>query len=209
VTLPNDPALLAVHDQRTRDNEHLKLIAIFNYVMGGLTALTSCFAIIHIILGIGMIAGMSAADAGAGALVGYIFLAAGLAVLLLGWGMGGLMVYSGRMIQRRQKRTFSMVMAGLQCLSFPVGTALGVWSLIVLNRPSVKSIYNGQPDATVANPFGAGADPHALPSSPASTHIPDEGESEVWKNLDKLAAGDEKTDAQSANEPENQKDHSA
>jgi hypothetical protein len=34
-----------------------------------------------------------------------------------------------------------MVIAGINCLSFPFGTALGIFTLIVLSRESVQALY--------------------------------------------------------------------
>jgi hypothetical protein len=46
-----------------------------------------------------------------------------------------------RLINQRKGRTFSMVVAGLNCLSFPFGTALGVFTLVVLARQTVINSY--------------------------------------------------------------------
>jgi hypothetical protein len=40
---------------------------------------------------------------------------------------------AGRFIHRRVNRTFSIVIAGINCLHF-FGTALGIFTLIVLTR---------------------------------------------------------------------------
>jgi hypothetical protein len=45
-------------------------------------------------------------------------------------------------LKRRQKRTFSLVMACMCCMNIPLGTALGVFTLVVLSRQSVKAIYD-------------------------------------------------------------------
>lgn len=34
-----------------------------------------------------------------------------------------------------------MVVAGFNCAHFPIGTSSGVFSLVVLSRPSVKAAY--------------------------------------------------------------------
>lgn len=51
-------------------------------------------------------------------------------------------VFSGIWIKKRKNRTFSFVIAGLNCLQFPFGTALGVFTFIVLSRVSVKMAYD-------------------------------------------------------------------
>jgi hypothetical protein len=59
----------------------------------------------------------------------------------LGWAVGILTIVSGRAIAQRKWRVFSLVMAGVNCASFPLGTLLGVFSFIVLLRPSVRALY--------------------------------------------------------------------
>jgi len=34
-----------------------------------------------------------------------------------------------------------MIVAGITCLSVPIGTVLGVFTLLVLSRPSVKQMF--------------------------------------------------------------------
>ena len=45
-------------------------------------------------------------------------------------------------LKKRQKRTFSFVIACICCMNIPLGTALGVFTLVVLSRQSVKAIYD-------------------------------------------------------------------
>lgn len=54
---------------------------------------------------------------------------------------GVLTLVSGRFIHRRVHRTFSLVIAALNCLHFPFGTALGVFTLVILSRDSVRRLY--------------------------------------------------------------------
>ncbi|MDG2400626.1 MAG: hypothetical protein P8M04_08630 [Akkermansiaceae bacterium] len=48
---------------------------------------------------------------------------------------------AARSISQRRGRVFSMVVAGFNCFSFPLGTALGVFTLIVLSRHTVMNSY--------------------------------------------------------------------
>ena len=54
---------------------------------------------------------------------------------------GILTLMAGRFIHRRVNRTFSIVIAGFNCLHFPFGTLLGVFTLIVLTKDSVMRLY--------------------------------------------------------------------
>ena len=60
-------------------------------------------------------------------------------VLLLVGGIANLL--SGLWIHARKKRTFSLVVAGIDCIQIPFGTALGVLTIIVLMRDSVRETY--------------------------------------------------------------------
>ncbi len=44
-------------------------------------------------------------------------------------------------------RTFVIVIAALSCAFFPFGTVLGVFTIIILSKPEVKSLFQTQPGA--------------------------------------------------------------
>jgi hypothetical protein len=54
---------------------------------------------------------------------------------------GVLNLISGLCLRARKARTFSLVVAGINCLHIPLGTVLGVFTLIVLLRDSVRETY--------------------------------------------------------------------
>jgi hypothetical protein len=74
---------------------------------------------------------------------GGIFVGLGGCLMFAALGMAALAFLVGRSLPHRRRRTFCMVMAGLMCLSVPVGTVLGVFTLIVLARPSVAALFAG------------------------------------------------------------------
>jgi hypothetical protein len=62
--------------------------------------------------------------------------------------MGGLIlidlvlnVASAFCLMNRKGRMFSMVVAGLNCVQVPFGTALGVFTIVVLTRDSVRRMF--------------------------------------------------------------------
>jgi len=65
----------------------------------------------------------------------------GGAMVLASWIIGVLIIYAGKCINQRKGYTFIFVMACVQCLHMPIGTALGVFTLIVMTRPSVKAVF--------------------------------------------------------------------
>jgi len=66
---------------------------------------------------------------------GYAF---GLVVILTG---GVLNLLSGLFIRKRRHRMFSIIIGGLNCLHVPFGTLLGVFTILILSRESVREIY--------------------------------------------------------------------
>ncbi len=53
---------------------------------------------------------------------------------------------SGISMIRRRYSTFGMIVASFTCLAIPIGTILGIWTLVVLNKPGVQAIYRERSD---------------------------------------------------------------
>lgn len=128
-----------------RDAEHLKLLSLFHYIRGGLTAAFSCFALIYVIMG-AVFAGTSVfarnSNNAPPAFVGVLLFFIGSAVILVAWTWAAAVIYAGRCLSQRKNRTYCMVIAGISCLFMPYGTILGVFTLIVLQRPTVKQMFD-------------------------------------------------------------------
>lgn len=134
-----------------RDLEHLRLLSVFHYVFGGLTAFFACIPFPCLIFGIVMIAAPQIFDDGEPppAFLGWVLAILGATAILAGWTFAGLLLYAGRCLARKKHYVFCMVVAVLSCLQMPFGTVLGVFALIVLVRPSVKELFapGGRPQA--------------------------------------------------------------
>jgi hypothetical protein len=128
-----------------QDHQYLQLLSIFHYVVGGITALFGCFPIFHLAIGLSMLFGgfMTADIEGVlfSTLFGLMFTLIPLLIILSFWGLAAATAVSGYFIQTRQRRILSIVMAAINCAMFPFGTVLGVFTIIVLVRPSVISLY--------------------------------------------------------------------
>jgi hypothetical protein len=126
------------------DSEHLKMLAIGNWVMGGLMALYGLlmgayFAFIGTIF-----FAIPQGSDGPPAFFPWIFIGAAVFAILVVGVFATLVILSGFWIRKRRHRVFSMVLAGFLCLSIPFGTMLGVATFLVLGRASVAALY-GQP----------------------------------------------------------------
>ena len=122
------------------DLQHLDLLRIFHFILGGFGVLFACFPLIHVGLGLLMVLVELDADPEA-AVVGWVFVAFGGLFVVIGQAVAWSVIASGRFLGKRTNYLFSFVVACLLCLCFPFGTGLGVFTLIVLSRDSVKRIY--------------------------------------------------------------------
>jgi hypothetical protein len=131
--------------------EQLRILSIFHYVVGGLYALFGSFGLLYVGMGLMFTfapASMSPANGQSGppAFFGMFFAVFGGIFVLVGWGLGFLTVLSGRYINQRKKRMFSVVMGCINCAFIPFGTVLGVFDIILLGRDDVRALY-GEPPA--------------------------------------------------------------
>jgi len=130
----------------SQDGEHLRLLSIFHYVVGGLLALFACIPLIHVGIGAMFLLHPDAFNKGQpqpfpAQIFGLMFLVIGGVFVLGGWLVAALIFTAGRFLGRHKHHTFCVVIAALSCVFFPFGTALGVFSLLVLLRPPVKEMF--------------------------------------------------------------------
>ena len=130
-----------------QDEEHLRLLSIVHYVMGGMMGFFACFGLIYVVLGV-MFLFMPTQAFGPGpgqppppAAMGAIFLVLGSVITVLGWSFAALVIYAGRCIAKRKSWVFCLVMACIQCLWVPFGTVLGVFTIIALMRSTVQALF--------------------------------------------------------------------
>jgi hypothetical protein len=129
-----------------QDNEHLRLLAIFHYVVAGLAALFSLFPLLYTTVGTIFVFAARHGTPKPGEelppeFLGWIFVVLGLLLFLLGIAMAICILIVGRCLSRRKHYTFALVMACIECLFIPFGTILGVFTIIALSRESVKELF--------------------------------------------------------------------
>lgn len=122
-----------------QDQEHVRLLSVFHYVVAGLAALFSCFFILHVAIGIAMVT--EGFEDGPPRVFGWLFVVVPGIFMLLGWALAVCLFIAGRYLAAMRHRTFCLVMAAISCLFMPFGTVLGVFTIIVLMRPSVVELF--------------------------------------------------------------------
>jgi hypothetical protein len=129
----------------SEDLEHLKLLSIFHYVLAGFTALFACFPVIHLSIGISMLLGSFSSDyptSGPPSFFGLMFVVIPAIFILFGWALAICIFLAGRYLSSKRHRLFCLVIAGINCAFAPFGTVLGVFTIVVLMRPSVKNLFS-------------------------------------------------------------------
>lgn len=139
-----------ISERMNQDEEHLRLLSIFHYVVAGFAALFSCMGLIYLIMGFFMLfhpESFGPPNNRPPAFMGVMFACMGAAIVLFGWTFAACIAYAGRCLSQRKRYTFCIVMVGVACLFMPFGTLLGVFGIIVLIRPSVKALFGVAPSA--------------------------------------------------------------
>jgi len=139
-----------MRDQRLVDRQHLQLLCIFHFVVAGLAVLGMAFLFLHYMMFSTFFMNPQFWQNGQHGhqappfnpqdffkvfIWFYIFM--GFCLLLAAVGN----VISGLFLRKQKNRVFSIVIAALDCLQVPFGTVLGVFTIVVLLRPSVIELY--------------------------------------------------------------------
>ena len=131
------------------DADQLKLLSVFHFVGAGFALLGILFLLAHFALFHAFLSDpkmwqnqkQQPPPAEFFAIFKWLYLIFGAWFL----ASGILNVISGLCLRARTHRTFSLVVAGVNCLHIPIGTLLGVFTIIVLLRDSVRETYDAQP----------------------------------------------------------------
>ncbi len=130
--------------QDVKDDEHLRMLVIFYYVMAGITALFSLFPVLHVAMGVAMVTGAFPSSSGSPPpdFLGWFLVGIGGSIILFGETLALLTLLAGRGIAERRSRVFSLVVAGIHCLNMPLGTLFGVFAFVTLLRESVAERFS-------------------------------------------------------------------
>ena len=138
----------AAYPSPSRDADHLRILAVFHYVFAGLALLGIGFLAVHyLIMRTVMSPEMLAQSPNPPPpeflqMFVWFYLFFG-AMMIVG---GVLNLLAANNLRKRRSRMFCMVVAGLNCLQFPFGTVLGVFTLVTLGRDSVRAMFDGAGD---------------------------------------------------------------
>lgn len=127
---------------KKQNNNYLKLLSVFHYVVGIIIAAFACFPIIHLLMGISMVSGaVQVSDEFPFQMFGWLFVVLSSIFILTGWIMAVAIMMAGRKLAQRKAYTYCLVIAGIECIFMPFGTILGVLTIIMLMKDEVKAEF--------------------------------------------------------------------
>jgi hypothetical protein len=136
--------------QELQNRQHLKLLAVFHFVLAGLALLGIGFVFLHYMIFSTLFSDPNFWKNMKGAqppqlspekvleVLKWVYVFFG-AVLLIA---GILDLLAGLFLLRAKHRIFCLVVGAINCLQIPLGTILGVFTIIVLSRDSVRQLFN-------------------------------------------------------------------
>ena len=133
--------------QQIIDEEQLRLLSFFHYVSGAVTIAFSSMFIFHLIFFGYMTSNPELFNnddvvyAKEAMQIMQIFVAVFGTFVILGISYGICEIVSGVFIKQRKYRLFSMIVAIPRIIFIPYGTILSVFTFILLDRDSIKLLY--------------------------------------------------------------------
>jgi len=125
------------------DLQHVRWLAVAHYIIAAIVALVGCFPIIHLTLGILMLTGrlQDAHGNGPPEWFGLIFVVIAAMMIVICWAFAVALLVAARRLSEHRGYTYCIVVGALECMFVPIGTVLGVLTIIVLVRPSVRKLF--------------------------------------------------------------------
>jgi hypothetical protein len=126
-----------------RDSEHLKMLSIFYFVFCGLNSFALFGGVLYMAIGLAMVIGNSGGGPNAPPpAFGFFLAGVGFFFTILIGVIATCVGLTGYYLQKRKRRLFCFVVACcICCVSVPVGTLLGIFTILVLQRESVKEMF--------------------------------------------------------------------
>lgn len=133
------------------EDKYLSVLSIIHYVMAIPVILVGCFPLIHLTIGLGMLLGDFPVQPGSAPppeglfeMVGSMFVVIATIIVATFWGLGISMIVVGRALAKRRFHTFCLVVAFFVAMFAPLGTILGLLTILLLVQPTVRARFEGE-----------------------------------------------------------------
>jgi len=160
VAAPSPPTAPSIPVSETReiiDSEHIRLLAIFHFILAGLSLVGIAFLCFHYLI---MSTVFANPDLWRSQRNGPPFPKDFFKVFIWFYIFFGFIIgtacvlnlLSALFLRQRKHRIFSMVVGGLNCIQIPLCTGLGIFTIIVLSRKSVREKYGASCRQSLLSP---------------------------------------------------------
>jgi hypothetical protein len=130
------------------NSEQLRLLSVFHYILGALEVCFCFMGLLYVFMGLSLVFSPASWTSNGGEMpppiMGWIFAAIGGLWVLGALIFGILTIVSGRYISQRRNKTFSIVIGAINCLFMPLGTILGIFTIITLSKKEVVDLYENK-----------------------------------------------------------------
>ena len=139
-----------MRDQRRIDADHLRLLAIFHFIAAGFALLGILFlwghyTLMHVFMSDPKMWTSPHSRPGPNPAEFFAMFRWFYAAMALWFVASGVLnAISALCLRARRCRTFSIVVACINCLYMPLGTILGVFTILVLARDTVREEYEAR-----------------------------------------------------------------
>ncbi len=124
------------------DLKHLRYLRIGHFVNAGILFLIALFTVIYMVIGVAMIGGAFEGDKDPPPeFLGFFFVVIGVVLMAIFGGLAVLNLIVARNLRSQRNWIFCVVMAAVNVMFSPLGIIIGVFSLVVLLRESVKQLF--------------------------------------------------------------------
>lgn len=131
--------------QDPRDASQLRTLSVLYYVFSMFYLVPLLIGALYAFMGVGLLSGtLPGNTATQDSASGWVLLGLAVAMFFIAILGGALTLLVARRLSQRRSLTVCIIVAAVSCMQIPFGTALGVFTLIVLNRPSVKAMFAGR-----------------------------------------------------------------
>lgn len=147
--LPNPDPPTSTATPATLDpdkQQYLQYLAIGHYIMAALAFVFGSIPILQILAGFLMatdVLGSAVYDIPrVGLAAGIVFMLIGLIYVLATWIYGFFMIKAANALKEQRNHVLCVVMAAVSCMFAPVGTVLGILTLLLLLNNDVKAAFD-------------------------------------------------------------------
>lgn len=130
-------------------HERFKLLAVFHYVLAAMMALCGCFPLLYVVIGVMIFAETlgSKNPNDPPPEIGLLFAGFGAAISMVTWALAAAVAACGYYLHVQRHYLFCMIVAAIETLNMPFGTALGVFTIVTLADKQGKAMFERSDDS--------------------------------------------------------------